>query len=294
MSEKGSNVMNGEVFKDKFIAFVDILGFKKLVEAAEDGSGMPLIDLIETLKELGKPDDKKRIKEYGPMICPQSNFIERDLNFQLTQISDCVVVSSEVSPTGVINLVNHCWGAVMRLLTKGIMCRGYITQGSVYHTDTQLIGTGYQKAYSKEGQVSAFKLAADERGTPFVEVDQIVCDYVKDYGDKCVKEMFSRYVRKDGDVSALFPFQRLAHSFIIAGYGHTFDPKKEKRENQKMRRMIEKVKERVIEFVDYSDSDAIRKANHYIAALDAQLEACDRTDETIDILCSPFPPTGIK
>lgn len=286
--------MNGEVFKDKFIAFVDILGFKKLVEAAEDGTGMPLIDLIETLKELGKPDDKKRIKEYGPMICPQSNFIQRDLNFQLTQISDCVVVSSEISPAGVINLLNHCWGAVIRLLTKGIMCRGYVTRGSVYHTDTQFIGTGYQKAYSKEGQVTAFKLVEDERGTPFVEVDQVVCDYVKDHGDNCVKEMFSRYVRKDGDVTVLFPFERLTHSFIIAGCGHTFDPEKEKCENEKMKQMIENIKKRVMEFVDQSNSDAIMKSSHYIAALNAQLQECDRTDEIIDMLCSPFLPTNIK
>ena len=33
--------------KDKFTGFVDILGFKKLVEAAETGAGMPLNNLLE-------------------------------------------------------------------------------------------------------------------------------------------------------------------------------------------------------------------------------------------------------
>jgi hypothetical protein len=34
--------MSNPEFKDKFIGFMDILGFKKLVEAAETETGMPL------------------------------------------------------------------------------------------------------------------------------------------------------------------------------------------------------------------------------------------------------------
>ena len=286
--------MTNVEFKDKFIAFVDILGFKKLVEAAEAGTGMPLSVLLETLKELGKPEDRQRIEKHGPTVCPQSSYVQRDLDFQLTQISDCVVVSSEVSPAGIINLLDHCWSAVIQLLTKGIMCRGYITRGSVYHSDKQIIGTGYQEAYRKEADVTAFKREADERGTPFVEVDQVVCDYVSNHGDKCVKEMFSRYVKKDGDLTVLFPFQRLAHSFIIAGFGHRFDAEKEKRSNENLRRMIRKVKDRVLELVDHSNPDAVSKANHYVAALDIQLAGCDRTAEAIDMLCAHFPPGRAK
>lgn len=176
------------------------------MKAAEARTGMPLTELIEAIKELGSPEDQKKIQKSGPMTCPGSAYVQRDLDFRLTQISDCVIVSSEVSPAGVINLVNHCWGAVIQLLTKGIMCQGYIIRGSVYHTDTQIIGSGYQEACRKEALVSAFKREADERGTPFVEVDQVVCDYVADYGDRCVKDMFSRMVKEDGKVTALFPF----------------------------------------------------------------------------------------
>ena len=38
--------------------------------------------------------------------------------------------------------------------------------------------------------------------------------------------------------------------------------------------------------VDRSRPDAIRKAEYYIAALDAQLDGCKRTDEFLDTLCS--------
>lgn len=280
--------MSDKEFKEKFIGFVDILGFKKLVEASEEGTGMSLIELIEALKELGTPEDQKILHKNGPMTCPGSAYIQRDLDFQLTQISDCVVVSSEISPAGVINLVHHCWGAVIQLLTKGIMCRGYITRGSIHHTETQIIGSGYQEAYCREAQVTAFKREAYEKGTPFVEVDAVVCDYVRDYGDQCVKEMFSRMVKEDDKVTALFPFKRLAHSFMIAGFGYTFDAEKEKQSIKNIREGIEFLKGRIVALVDQSNPDAVSKAGHYISALEAQHEVCNRTDEMIDRLNSSF------
>lgn len=88
-------------FKDKFIGFVDILGWEKKVEAAEAGTGLSLAELIDVLKELGTPEDQSRFEQYGPMTCPASTYIQRDLDFRLTQVSDCVIVSSEISPAGV-------------------------------------------------------------------------------------------------------------------------------------------------------------------------------------------------
>ena len=278
--------MTQSEFKDKFIAFVDVLGFKKLVEAAEDGTGMPLDKLLKVLESLGKPGEEHRFRKHGPSICPESAYLQRDLDFRLTQISDCAIVSSEISSSGVINLISYCWEVVISLLQNGIMCRGYITRGSIFHTDTQVIGTGYQKAYENEGRVAAFKREADERGTPFVEVDPVVCDYVKRCEDSCVRDMFSRLVRSDGEFVVLFPFQRLAHSFVIAGFGQRFNPEREKKSNQNVRVIIESLKERVMAFVDKSNPGAVRKAEHYIQALNAQLAVCDRTDEIIGLLSS--------
>lgn len=271
-------------YQEKFIAYIDILGFKKLVEDSENGIGMTLPELMELLKCLGTPDDVLKFKKFGPTTCPASSCINRDLDFKLNQVSDCVVVSSEISPAGVINLVSHCWGAVLKLLQKGIMCRGYITKGKIYHTETQPIGSGYNEAVSKEKTVKAFEREADKRGTPYVELDPAVCKYVKDCSDSCVKEMFSRYVKDDGEIKALFPFQRLSHSFMIAGFGTKFDPQREKNSNHNLRLLIKKLKDSVMGFVDKSNPDAIRKSEHYIKALNDQLAVCDETDEMIDRL----------
>ena len=101
--------------------------------------------------------------------------------------------------------------------------------------------------------------------------------------------MFSRYVKDDGEVVALFPFQRLAHSFMFGGFGDKFDPEREKSSNQNMRLLIKNLKECVMTFVDKSNPSAIRKSEHYIEALNTQLTVCDKTDEMINMLNSPFP-----
>ena len=144
-------------FEDKFIAFIDVLGFKNMVKESELGTGMPLTEIMDHLSKLGSIDDEDKFKKYGPTTCPQSKAKNKSLNFQVTQISDCVIVSSEISSAGVINLVSHCWSAVIGLLMKGIMCRGYITRGSIYHVNNQVVGSGYQNAYSMESEYPLLK-----------------------------------------------------------------------------------------------------------------------------------------
>lgn len=71
---------------------------------------------------------------------------------------------------------------------------------------------------------------------------------------------------------------------MIARFGTKFDPQKEKNSNHNMRLLIKELKDRVMEFVDKSNPDAVRKSEHYIKALNDQLAVCDKTDEMIDRL----------
>lgn len=270
-------------FQEKFVAFIDILGFKSLVHSAENGGDVNLKDITEALEHLGSKSHIERIKKHGPNTCPQSERISKDVGFEITQVSDCAVISCEISPLGALTVVNHCWAAVLNLLMKGFMCRGYITRGIIYHSDEHVIGSGYQNAYSKESEVSAFKQETDERGTPYVEVDPVVCDFIENSNDKCCKEMFSRYVKKDGDTTVIFPFQRLGHSFILMGGFEEFNPRKEKEANNNVRLLLNRLKNEVSKYVDSTNPKAVLKLKHYIAALDSQLEACDKTDKVIDM-----------
>lgn len=275
-------------FKEKFIAFIDILGFKHMVAKAEAGQGFSLNEITELVDLLGSSTKRNHFETDGPTCCPESPRIEKCIDFRLTQTSDCVIISTEISPAGAINLINHCWGAVIRLLQKGIMCRGYISKGLIHHTDTHFIGTGYQKLLEAEQQVSVFKRSADDLGTPFVEIDQTVCEYISECDD-CVKEMFSRMTKSDGESVAIFPFQLFSHSFTIGGFGAAFNPDEERQSNDNLRKSIIAFRDKVSALVDTANPKAVRKAEHYIGALNDQLNACDETDEMINDLCAPFP-----
>lgn len=273
-------------FKEKFIAFVDILGFKALVAATEKGQGMPLAEILEIAEKLGRAGEREFFEHHGPKMCPAASCVRRDLDFRATQISDCVVLSAEISPAGGINLLSQAWMAVAELLGRGLLCRGYVTRGLIYHTGSQFIGTGYQTAVEGEKLVTAFSRSADDRGTPFVEIDPGVRDYLKQSDDGCVREMFSRLVKDDGTVAALFPFQLFSAKFAIDEH---FDPAKQKTSNHNLRVRLGTMKTQMLKYIDRSNPSAIRKSEHYLAALDTQLEVCDRTDRLIEGLSRPFP-----
>lgn len=271
---------------DKFIAFIDILGFKELVTKAEAGAGVTNAEILEFVQLLAGDRTRASYERHGPNICPQSRALRRDLDYVVTQISDSVVFSYEVSPAGAINLVSQCWGVVLALLQRGVMCRGYITRGNIYHTPSQVIGTGYIRAIEGEKTVTVFKHNADQRGTPFVEIDQAVCAYIAAEGDPTLKEMFSRLTKSDGSFHAIFPIQRLASSF---GLGPNFDPAAARRSNDVLRQMLKRFQAGIRQHVDPQNQRAAEKAAHYLSALDAQLEGCDRTDQIIGALVRPFP-----
>jgi hypothetical protein len=275
-------------FQDKLIAFVDIVGFKALVSGAESDTGqLTLPEIREATQLLGTEADCKRMIERGPNLCPAAPRLTKHVSFKLTQVSDCVVVSVEVSPAGAITLLNHCWVASLRLMQLGLMCRGYITRGKLYHEGSEIIGSGYSDAYAKaERGVTVFKQSADERGTPFIEVDSEVVKYVDTCGDSCVKEMASRMMKSDGKLTALFPFKRLGHSFIVSGLeqlGLKFEPDKAHRQVDNMRKIIHQTKERVASFVKGADASVLSKAEHYQRMLDVQVVVCDKQDDNIEI-----------
>ena len=275
--------------KDKFVGFIDIIGYSSLTKLAEGEGNFTFEDLDELIQMLGTEEDRKYFEKYGPTTCPMAPRIQRNIDFQIGQAWDSVVVSVEISPAGIINLVSHCFGVCVRLLTKGVMCRGYIKRGIIHHDGIRIFGSGHIDTVDMEKQVSFYKQDAQERGTPFIEVDPAVVGYVNNQPDKCVKEMFCRMVLTHEGLSAVFPIRRLTHSFAICGFGlPPFDPTKEKMNNDILRRNLLNLKNKVKKLVESADEKAKRKSQYYLRALDQQLQDCDRTDGMIDSLQQPI------
>jgi hypothetical protein len=204
--------------KEKFIAFVDILGFTALVQS-EEQSGRGLSRPLELMKLLGASG-----QTHHAGVCPHSKRFAPDIDFKLTQISDCVVISVEVSPAGSVNLTNYCFGIVITLLAKGVLCRGYMTRGNIIHDDHQFVGTGYMHAAGKEKSVSFMQADLEDEGTPFIQIDETITAYVSKETDDCVRKMIARMVRSDETYTAIYPFEAMSR-IPSALIDRDFDPK---------------------------------------------------------------------
>ncbi|MCP4021918.1 MAG: hypothetical protein GY729_08760, partial [Desulfobacteraceae bacterium] len=258
-------------------------GWKDLLSRAngETSGEKTLADLVEATKNLVDENLKTNLQKYGHTICPDSKSIQRDLDIEVTLNSDCIVISTEISPAGIMTLISNCHSAVKNLLFReGLMCRGYITKGMIFHLGDDLIGTGYQKAHKMEQKgTNAFKLEANEMGTSFVEIDPVVCDYIKDNTDNCVNIKFERLVETDGEITAIFPFKSMDHDFLIGDFcGHKFDAGSERKSNNAVRSGINKTLNFLEKNTNHKKSDAVRKAEYYRRALKDQLVVCNDTD----------------
>lgn len=271
-------------FSNKFVAFVDILGFKEMIKNSESGSGRDLTSILNLLQMLGNQELQEGVFKYGPSLCPCSDRITKDLDYRVTQISDCVIISAEKSPSGILQVIQHCWLTAFKLLNEGILCRGYVTMGSIFHAEGQVIGTAYNSAYEKERDVSVFRQHEEQKGTPFIELDTEVVKFISDTNDKCVLEMFGRMTKTHENLTAIFPFKVLQHSFLIGKKGES----DEIAANEKVRQRIINLIDRILTQTP-TNPKAQEKISHYLAVLQDQLIACDKTDVMIRSLFSPFP-----
>lgn len=153
-------------YGEKYVAFLDVLGFKAQVGYADDNpeGRQYIVDVIRILRNtLGK-------------------FPTAD--FEFTHFSDCIVLSGACSTIGLHSVM---WGAVTlsnNLLNRGVLLRGGITRGNVTHTDDILYGKAMIDAYQMDRSGSPPRISLTRQ----VAADAI--DYI-------ATGMFPHWVRQD-------------------------------------------------------------------------------------------------
>lgn len=137
----------GVQFEDRVVAFVDVLGFRSLVNSAVNSNQhlIQLSGLVDLLTSAIPHLDKKVDASVPARLIPQH-----------TYISDCIILSApahDSSRTG----YNGLEIIVMRViqlshyfLNAGYLIRGGITIGKVWHTQSNIVGPAYQEAFDLE------------------------------------------------------------------------------------------------------------------------------------------------
>ena len=275
---------------DKFIAFLDVLGWKSFVRKTEQNNNSSLKDAIDVLNMIKQEmlSRKELFLKNGSIICPSAPRIKDDIDFFFTMFSDNVVISTEVSPAGLVNLIDCCRTIYFKLIMRrGLMCRGYLGMGPIYHSKDYCVGSGLGDVASEEKRVSFSGIEAEERGTPFIEIDGSVIQFIDHkISDRCTVDLLEDIVKREGDIAAIFPFERLDPG-KFGGVAH--DPARARQDVAVVRKWIEDAKRLVAQHVDSRCASARRKGNCLTRILDNQLLVCEQTETLIEQMSEIFP-----
>lgn len=151
-------------FEKRAVAFIDVLGFKSIVEGASDNS-----QKLQVLEELVTTLETAVPRLDGTV----SSSVAVELIPRHIAISDCIILSAPLTSK---TLGNYCGLSilVMRviqlthiLLARGYLIRGGVSIGDVWHSDSTIVGRAYQEAY----------LIETKTGAPRVELSNTAKEY---------------------------------------------------------------------------------------------------------------------
>jgi hypothetical protein len=136
-------------FEERAVAFIDVLGFRKIVDraAADITIHQQLEGLIDLLEGA--------VPALDDLV---SRKIPRRLFPSYTYVSDCIILSAPItdfehefpSYDGLASVTMRAIQLSHRFATAGYLLRGGIDIGKVWHMPSNIVGPAYQNAYQLE------------------------------------------------------------------------------------------------------------------------------------------------
>lgn len=140
-------------YEQRIVAFIDILGFKALLNDTLDKNGDDneqaidsVVSAYEAIRDIWDLDKKS---DYLNTESSESK--------KVSIFSDCLVVSFEINqPSEVFFTLLEIKWLIMRLLSRKILCRGAVSLGKFIHTDNYLFGPALVEAYTLESKAAMY------------------------------------------------------------------------------------------------------------------------------------------
>jgi len=179
-------------YEERYCAFVDILGFRALIEGLREHKVDP-----QSLKRLLS-------QMHDPLHGDREEFASSD--FRALSISDAVALSTKTTGNGLGHLLFVLEELALGLLFDGFFIRGAIVKGNLYHDTKTVFGEALVEAYRLESEVARY---------PRI---MVVRDVVKDatlYWGKGYEERLRHAEDGPAYVHVLRPLQRDVTSELL-------------------------------------------------------------------------------
>ena len=171
--ESSSDTKN--VYSDRYVAFIDILGFSSHVQQSEHSlaEAEKLVKIMNRISNLWANEGLQRTH----------STIGED--FMSQSFSDCTVLSEAATGRGLHYLLLMVTQFARDLLANGFLFRGGIAKGALHHSKNAVFGPAFLKAYDLEQNVAEF---------PRIIVDAITH---KDFSQYPSPETWDKFIRPD-------------------------------------------------------------------------------------------------
>ncbi len=128
------------VYEDRYVAFLDVLGFKELVRQSMDNQ--EILNKIDSALNYSR---RLQIENY------EGTWVMSDYGKQVSVFSDSIVISYEMQRSGaafhiLMDLIHLC----NDLLGVGMLVRGGVTVGKLIHENNKCFGPAMVEAYGME------------------------------------------------------------------------------------------------------------------------------------------------
>ena len=139
--------MSDSVYTEKYVLFLDILGFEAYTTSDEKSEefARKVLPILNRIRQ--KPDeylfDSSMPKSRSKSIWKK---LKESIAWEMSQFSDTFVVST----TSLQWLLTFTANTSFTLLQEQLLCRGAITYGKVFHNVSQFIGPAINRAYNLE------------------------------------------------------------------------------------------------------------------------------------------------
>lgn len=185
--------MSGMQYEERYVAFLDILNFRKLVE--DETKTELLYNKLDAANRF--PDVVKVAQNRGYDLVRKFHILES------TVISDSIVVSvSAYEPDGLKLLMQHVAALWEAFISDQIMLRGAITRGKAIHKNKIVLGPAVVRAYSLESVACYARVIIDDvlmsSDKEYLESSNVLKDLDGQWVFSIVAEMLLQGTSKNG------------------------------------------------------------------------------------------------
>ena len=159
------SVVSEDAYREKYVVFLDLLGFRARVDAANKNSEARR-EILETLGIL-----KSTLYNDGPS------------GARFTHFSDCIIFTTDRTPQGLMEILHAIEVLTRNILNCDFFVRGGLAAGGVHHDQDFVYGSAVNRAY---------EIASRKHNLPVTMVSNEILHDAKGYGSQ-----FEEFLTRD-------------------------------------------------------------------------------------------------